>query len=105
MFLKPEPGFSELEKKLKSFSQKSAVLKEVLLEFKGEPDEILPGKKKRFPSQDPTWKSTKIRAGMEPGSHCPPGLAGRALGCSLIPGKRWKRDFLGFECGSWDHSW
>ncbi|OWK50110.1 Tripartite motif-containing protein 7 [Lonchura striata] len=34
MFLKPEPGFSELEKKLKSFSQKSAVLKEVLLEFK-----------------------------------------------------------------------
>lgn len=37
MFLKPEPGFSELEKKLKSFSQKSAVLKEVLLEFKGEP--------------------------------------------------------------------
>ncbi|XP_066196667.1 E3 ubiquitin-protein ligase TRIM7-like [Sylvia atricapilla] len=34
IFLKPEPGFSELEKKLKSFSQKSAVLKEVLLEFK-----------------------------------------------------------------------
>jgi len=36
MFCKPEPGFAELEKKLKSFSQKSAVLKEVLLEFKGE---------------------------------------------------------------------
>ncbi|XP_008944811.1 PREDICTED: tripartite motif-containing protein 7-like, partial [Merops nubicus] len=34
MFGKPEAGFSELEKKLKSFSQKSAVLKEVLLEFK-----------------------------------------------------------------------
>ncbi|XP_021269149.1 tripartite motif-containing protein 7-like isoform X2 [Numida meleagris] len=34
MFCKPEPGFAELEKKLKSFSQKSAVLKEVLLEFK-----------------------------------------------------------------------
>lgn len=45
MFLKPEPGFSELEKKLKSFSQKSAVLKEVLLEFKGEPDKSLPGTK------------------------------------------------------------
>lgn len=36
MFCKPEAGFAELEKKLKSFSQKSAVLKEVLLEFKGE---------------------------------------------------------------------
>lgn len=36
MFCKPEAGFTELEKKLKSFSQKSAVLKEVLLEFKGE---------------------------------------------------------------------
>ncbi|XP_014816623.1 PREDICTED: tripartite motif-containing protein 15, partial [Calidris pugnax] len=34
MFCKPEGGFAELEKKLKSFSQKSAVLKEVLLEFK-----------------------------------------------------------------------
>ncbi|EOB02161.1 Tripartite motif-containing protein 15 [Anas platyrhynchos] len=34
MFCKPEAGFAELEKKLKSFSQKSAVLKEVLLEFK-----------------------------------------------------------------------
>ncbi|KAM7079763.1 LOW QUALITY PROTEIN: E3 ubiquitin-protein ligase TRIM7-like [Ciconia maguari] len=34
MFCKPEAGFTELEKKLKSFSQKSAVLKEVLLEFK-----------------------------------------------------------------------
>ncbi|KAM6396183.1 E3 ubiquitin-protein ligase TRIM7-like [Rhynochetos jubatus] len=34
MFCKPEAGFTELEKKLKSFSQKIAVLKEVLLEFK-----------------------------------------------------------------------
>ncbi|KYO17310.1 zinc finger protein RFP isoform A [Alligator mississippiensis] len=34
VFQKQEPGFSEVEKKLKSFSQKSAVLKEVLLEFK-----------------------------------------------------------------------
>lgn len=34
MFRKPEPGFHEIEKKLKSFAQKSAVLKEVLLEFK-----------------------------------------------------------------------
>uniref|UniRef100_A0A8C8VHT5 Uncharacterized protein n=1 Tax=Pelusios castaneus TaxID=367368 RepID=A0A8C8VHT5_9SAUR len=33
-FRKPEPGFAELEKRLRSFSQKSAVLKEVLLEFK-----------------------------------------------------------------------
>ena len=41
MFCKPEPGFAELEKKLKSFSQKSAVLKEVLLEFKGERWELL----------------------------------------------------------------
>ncbi|XP_075769788.1 E3 ubiquitin-protein ligase TRIM7-like isoform X2 [Pelodiscus sinensis] len=31
---KPTPGFAELEKRLRSFSQKSAVLKEVLLEFK-----------------------------------------------------------------------
>lgn len=53
MFLKPEPGFSELEKKLKSFSQKSAVLKEVLLEFKGEPDKSLPGRKHCFPARIP----------------------------------------------------
>lgn len=53
MFLKPEPGFSELEKKLKSFSQKSAVLKEVLLEFKGEPDKSLPGRKHCFPATIP----------------------------------------------------
>ncbi|CAM4558017.1 E3 ubiquitin-protein ligase TRIM7-like isoform X1 [Lepidochelys kempii] len=33
-FQKPEPAFAELEKRLRSFSQKSAVLKEVLLEFK-----------------------------------------------------------------------
>ncbi|XP_074873240.1 E3 ubiquitin-protein ligase TRIM7-like isoform X2 [Carettochelys insculpta] len=33
-FPKPTPGFAELEKRLRSFSQKSAVLKEVLLEFK-----------------------------------------------------------------------
>lgn len=53
MFLKPEPGFSELEKKLKSFSQKSAVLKEVLLEFKGEPDENLPGGEKKNKNASP----------------------------------------------------
>ncbi|XP_009997771.1 PREDICTED: tripartite motif-containing protein 7-like, partial [Chaetura pelagica] len=34
MFCKPEAGLAELEKKLKSFAQKSAVLKEVLLEFR-----------------------------------------------------------------------
>lgn len=74
MFLKPEPGFSELEKKLKSFSQKSAVLKEVLLEFKGEPDKSFPGRKHCFPARIP---------------HASPPASGLGWSRALVPPLGW----------------
>lgn len=103
MFLKPEPGFSELEKKLKSFSQKSAVLKEVLLEFKGEPDKSLPGKK-MLPSQIPHGSPLKSGLGWSWALIPPLGLVGRAPGCLSIGSSQGKGGkgviSLGFECES-----